>query len=471
MTTEYDQLQEKESYDVKYMSELREYWNAYSYALINEIFVGVGINLGLSEKEAYKLAKNRPGDLQKANFFKTIFEKTKNLFNHKIPKFRYKEKIYSKKSKQMTQKQWDKFSSYVDKFFMDHMTNVAEDIAVKTNLVGKTTTEFREKEKPYKNKSLFQVAKDQFSGKMPDNISEAYKKFDFDNAEKNSLNNQLSSIGMYVKDTSYKIQDAIRKQVQTGIENDKSPIEVASDLYWQVEKNESLVNKYTAESIRKDWNRIAATEMATVYENAILAPYEKQAMESMEDPKKAQYFVRTGGSCDWCKPRQGTIVRLVPSDVVVDHKNESLRSMGIKDPNTDIAIWSGKNNIGLKKSQFMIACPAHPYNTATFQPIDLENEWFNPKTGDIQKKAPEGKFIPKMKDYDTRTEEEKKEKKPHYIDSDRVQMNGSIYVAVSPENYNRELERSRKDPSLPIPINRNSPSYKRIFGEAEKYGI
>ena len=469
MEKELDQLEEKEQYDVKYMAELREYWNSYMYALINEIYVGVGVNLGLSEKEAYRLAKGRPGTLQKATFFKSIFDKFKNIFSYKIPKFRYKKKIFGD-GKPMSPQQWEKFNDSLSKYWREHALKVAEDMGLKSYMLGRETTEFREKKKPYQKKSLFQVANDQFDGSMPDNISEAYKKYDFKNSEKKVIEKSQSNIAMYVTQTDNNLQEAIRQQVQIGMNNNLSPAEIASNLYWEVEKNENLNNKYTAESLRKNWNRISTTEMASAYESAVLAPYEEQAMESMDNPEKAQYFVRTGGSCDWCRPRQGTVVRLVPAEIVTDTQNESLRSMGIKDPNTDIAIWNGKNNIGLKKADWMICCPAHPYNTATFQPIDLKSEWYNPKTGDIERRKEKDKLMPQQKDYNYRSPEEKEDRKPHYISSNRVQFNGNIYEAVSPDEYNRKQEEWKKDNSLPIPVNSSSPSYRRIFGEAEKYG-
>lgn len=464
---EIDQLMQSEEYDVKYMEELRDYWNAYSFALINEIYVGVGINLGLSESEAYKLAKNDPKKLEKANFFKDIFEKMKSIFKHKIPKFRYKKPIL-KDNKPMTQKQWEDFNKKIDEYWSKNSQKVAEDLGIKSYMLGRKTTEFREKDQSYKNKSLSQVAENQFADGMPENISDAYKKYDFKNYEKNIINKSLSEIGMYVSRTGNDIKEAIRQNIQVGIDNNKSPQEVASDLYWEVEKNENLNNPYTAESMRKNWNRIATTEMAMAYEAGILAPYEGDAMESLKDPEMAQYFVRTGGSCDWCMPRRGTIARMVPSSIVVDQKDESLSRMGIKDPNTDIAIWVGKNNIGLKRNDWLLACPAHPHNTATFQPIDLKNEYYNEKTDDVERRLKEKKFVPKQKDYTYKGEKDIEDRKAKFVDTNLVRFNNNIYESVSPEDYNKKLDEWKKNPMNPIPINKKSPSYDRIFGSAEK---
>jgi hypothetical protein len=463
--------QDQEQYDVKYMRELREYWNAYMFALISEIYTGVAINLGLTPAQAYALAKSNPSDLKKAEFFKGLFERFKNIFNYRIPKFRYKQKLYGA-GNPMSPRQWQKFEDYIDKYWRKYTDPVAEDITIKSHMLGRQTTDFRRKKKPYKNKSLFQVATDQYQGRMPRRLLDAYKRYDFANAEKNALNKQYSSIAMYVKNSGDEIQNAIRNQVQTGIENNRSPVEVASDMYWNIEKNEKLTNKYSAETLRRNWSRVASTEMAASYEAAILAPYEAEAMESLKDPERARYFVFTGGQCKWCTAHHGVLVRIVPSSIVPDTGNDSLKAMGIHDPNTDIAVWIGKSNAGYKETkavhEWRVVAPAHPNNVATMQPIDIETEWYNPKTGDVEHRQAKKKFVPQQVDYSQKSEEEEDWRKPTFIGDNLVRFNGNIYEAVDAGEYNKRLDESRKDPMLPIPVNRDSPGYRKIFGEAEK---
>lgn len=469
MDEELQLQQDQEQYDVKYISELREYWNAYMFALINEIYTGVAINLGMPQAQAYKLAKSNPSELKKAEFFKNLFDRFKRVFDYRIPRFRYKQKLYGS-GKPMSPRQWQKFEDYLDKYWRKYTDPVAEDIAIKAHILGKQTTDFRRRKKPYKNKSLFQVATDQYKGKMPRRLLDAYKKYDFANAEKNALNKQYSSVAMYVTNSGKEIQRAIRNQIQTGIDNDRSPVEVASDLYWNIEKNEKLTNKYTAESLRKNWARIASTEMASVYEAGILAPYEAEAMESLKDPERARYFVRTGGQCKWCQAARGTIARLIPASIVSDQQDESLSSMGIKDPHgVKYAVWVGKSNIGLKQEQWMKAvCPGHPNNVATMQPINLDEEFYNPKTDDVEHAQKKKKFIPQQVDYTEQSKEEKESKKPVYVGNDLVQFNGNIYQAVDPAEYNFKLEQWRKDSSGPIPVNRRNSQDMKIFEEAGK---
>lgn len=456
----------KEYQDVKYIREIQEYYDAYMFALINEIYVGVGMALGLSESEAYRIAKTDPKRLEKAGFFKAIFEKFKSIFPHRVKKFRPSKGKFGD-GKPLTEQQWTDFNRKIEDYWREHANRVTEDIAVKTFMLGRETAQFRKKKKPYKNKSLYQVVDDQYDGKMPSTIAQAYKKYDFTNAERNVLEKSFSNVAMYVTKTNNEVEEAIRHQVQSGIQANKSPIEIASDLYWNVQKDEELVNKYTAESLRRNWHRVAATEVAAVYEAGILAPHESDAMESLKDPGKAQYFVRLGGTCKWCQSKQGTLVRLIPASIVENAKDESLSAMGIKDPNTDIAIWAGKNNVGLKQGEWNICCPGHPYNVATFGKIDLKTEWYNPKTKEIERRQEKQKFVPQMEDYSYRSKEEKEYRKPTKVANNLVRYNENIYEAVSKDEYNRKLEEWRKDPSRPIPVNESSPSYKRIFEAAQ----
>lgn len=462
------ELTEHEHFEAKYVRELLEYWNAYMFALITEIFVGVGINLGLSEKEAYKLAKNDPKKLEKASFFKNVFEKFKFIFNYKVPKFRYKQKKLYNEGKPLTPKQWSKFNEYMDNYWKEYANKVTGDVTIKAHELGKTTTNYRKKKVPYKNKSLYQVSFEQYDNKIPKNIESAYKNFDFNNAEKKVLNKSFSDVAMYVTRTNDEVKNAIREQVQRGLDKNLSSIEVASNLYHEVEKNPELLNKYTAEGLRKNWQRVANTEMSMLVESGILAPYESQAMESLKNSEKSAYFIRQGGTCEWCLPRRGTLVRLVPTDIVTNTSNESLRAMGIKDPNTDVAIWNGKNNVGIKQKDFLICCPAHPYNTATFAPIDIKDEYYNKKTDSVEKRQEKKKYIPQREDYRAKIKDEKEDRKPTLVSNNLVRFNNNLYTAVEPDDFNKKLAEWRKSPDLPIPVNKKSPQYEQIFKEAEK---
>jgi hypothetical protein len=61
---------------------------------------------------------------------------------------------------------------------------------------------------------------------------------------------------------------------------------------------------------------------------------------------------------------------------------------------------------------------------------------------------------------------EKKKKKPVKLADNKVKFNNNTYQSYdSPEQYNQALAQSRVNPDLPIPVLKNSPSYRRIFGD------
>jgi hypothetical protein len=143
--------------------------------------------------------------------------------------------------------------------------------------------------------------------------------------------------------------------------------------------------------------------------------------------------------------------------------------MGIEDPYTDVAIWVGKNNVGRKKADFLICCPAHPHNRASFSPIDLDTQEYDPKLKRVVDKTPKELEKYKIRSAEhLKTEDEKEERKPRYISENRVQFNRNIYEAVSPSEADRKLEAWRRDNSLPIPVQIGSPQYKRIFEQATR---
>jgi hypothetical protein len=457
-----------ETQKIKYVRELTEFWEAYMSAVINEIYAGTGIALGLTEKEAYQQLNTDPEKLEKASLFKKVLDRFKRIFPTKIPKFRPKKGQFGT-GQAMTPEQWDKFNKSLDDYWQKAANKITESVTTKGFLLGRETAEFREKKKPYKNKSLYQVNKDQYDGNMPDNIQQAYRKYDFTNAEKIAYNKELSSTAMYVTQTNNEVKDAIRQIINKGIEDEKTSIQVASDLYWNIEKDPNLTNKYTAETLRHNWDRIARTEMASLHESGKWAADEAEAMRSLKDPKKAKYYVRTGGNCSWCLSVRGTISRLVPASIVQNTKNNSLKSMGIKDPNTDSAIWVGQNNIGIKnQAEWMPCCPGHPNNVATNQPINLEDEFYNPKTDDVEKRQVKKKFVPELKDYSYKPKEEKEFRKPTFVDTDQVRYNNNVYERVNPSEYKRKKELWDKDPTQPIPVSTDSTRYDKIFGAAER---
>lgn len=446
--------------DVKYIRELTEYWNAYMYALINEIYVGVAVNLGMSEKAAYHLAENDPRELKKG-FFDNIYKKFKSIFPYKVPKFRITKDLYNG-GKPMTADQWKRFNKALSEYWTRQTEKPNEDMTVKAFLFGKKTSLFKKDKIDYKFKSLEHVG----SG-IPSTIYDAFKSDISRATEKKAISDAMARVAMHVTEAGNGIEEAIRKSITTGIEKGKAPQKLASDMFWDIQ----VASGSSAQSMRKNWNRIAITEAQSVFEAGILAPHEEEAAASLIGEGKPQYFVFSGGSCKWCRAHQGTVVRLVPASFVKDKDNDSLESMGIKDPYTDIAIWMGKNNVGkysYKDPAWQVCTPAHPHNVATMQPFDPDTQQYNENTNRIEhKQLYRNKYIPERKDFKF-TADEKKERLPHFVSTDRVSYNNHIYERVTHEQYEKKKAEWDKDPRQAIPVDMDSTSYRKIFGEAEK---
>ena len=200
-----------------------------------------------------------------------------------------------------------------------------------------------------------------------------------------------------------------------------------------------------------------------------------------------------GGTCEWCQAHQGTVLRQIPMEMVGAENNDSLASRGIKDPHTNLAVWQGKNNVGYKKAMWRVCTPAHPWNTAQLVRFNPDLEEFDKKTGRIRAKSTEEmkELMPdefkkehdRIRDQIEKREAEKEtdrekniHKKPiEYIERkgkiigtdsqgrDIADDDGQMYVAVSPEDFQKELEAWRKDTSRPIPIATNQREYQNIF--------
>lgn len=451
----------QEKHEAKYIQELIDFFDKFGANLIDEIYVGAGISVGLSRKQAENLLRNKPGKLEKAVFSK-VLDRFKSIFKKKHKPSEFSPPKIPLKDSTITSEVWERFNQSLDKYWKNEANKVTGDVTAKSFVLARNTLQFKEKKKPYQNKSLYQIAEDQYHGDMPASIEELYKKYNFKNSEKKALNRAFANTAMYVTQANNEVREAIRQVVNKGINEGKSGVEIASDLYWNVEKDENLTNRYTAETLKRNWSRVAQTEVASIYEAGILAPDEAEAVESLQNPEKAKYYIRTGGTCDWCRSKQGTLVRLVPAEIVKDRQSESLSSMGIEDPNTDIAIWIGKNNVGIKKQEnWLICCPAHPYNVATFSPIDLATEFYNEKTKNVEKRQVKKKFVPAI------TQVEELDRTPKRIGDNQVRVGNNVYESVSSSEFNDKLRAWQRDPTLPIPVNRNSPQYLRLFEGAK----
>jgi hypothetical protein len=375
--------------DLKYLQDLSDELTNYLSTIIISIYDGVTRNIGQKPEPL-------PKDLKKALLprFAKLGLKLKGIIGRSIKQkpdkpFVIRNLNLYKKGKPLTNRQWEEFNKQVLEFLRPHIDGIAEEMAVKGVLLSMASNEAeRQKKNPedYGKKSYKQVENTYFGGAIPDTIRGTNARFNLSKNVKKSLALSYNHVADYVTNVNDELRTSIKQQVIAAHRTGKSARELASDLYWQkVDKPE--MKKYTAEINARDWRRLAFQELAMIHESGKLAQYEDQAERSVDNPDEALYFVFIGaGICKWCDPRLGTVVRLVPMELVKNEADDSLLSFGLKDSYTNIAIWNGKNNIGYKQAQWRICTPAHVNCSCTFARIDPVTQEWDKKTKRIKYK-------------------------------------------------------------------------------------
>jgi len=392
----YSEIQ-SEFNDLKYLQELMDDSTYYYSQVILNVFNALVKALGVNPN---KIDKKPPSFFIKSyidglNEIKQLIRKIisnnpppeLNLIRHRvIEMFRNRESINSER--------WLALENDIKNYLRSQGVFISERMAVKAILLAFATNELETRYERdiqrFGNKSFKQIEEEFYDGKIPDTIKEAQLRGYSTKSTIESMKDIQDRIAIYVQKVNDQVMTAIRNKVVSAINEGKTPKQLASDLYWMRKEDDNFknVDHDTAQMLIRDWHRVAVTELAYAHSYGKMLGYEEQAKKSIEQKELAVYYVFSGGTCDWCTPRQGTIVRHVPKDIVVDELNDDLHSMGIDDPYTNIAVWIGKNNVKLKKENWRICVPAHPWNTATFIRIFPDKEKY-----DIEKKRIIPKFL------------------------------------------------------------------------------
>lgn len=396
-------LKTKTPHDLKYVQEIMNDFTFYISQLILNIFNGVTKNLGISNLD--KIASKPPKKLQKGflSGMKSIGKKIYGYVGRKIKKspydpFEVKGLNLYKKGKPLTNAEWVQFEKQVVDYLNPYLSGLGEEMAVKGFLLAMASNEMEQQGKTiqqYGKKSYEQVENQYFAGVVPDTFMSAEDRYKMDDEYKKNMSVAYNQVGEYISNISDKVSNSVREQILAGHRLDKNPGEIASDLYWaHVDKPE--LKEFTAEIVMRDWKRVAHTEFAMLHEKGKMAQSESQAQQSIKDPTKAVYKVFSGsGQCDFCDEHQGTIVRQVPANFG-NKGTDSLKTLGIDDPYTDIAIWSGKSNYGRPQSQWWICAPAHPWCADSFSVINPEIQEYDKELGTVKLKTDKEleRFIP-----------------------------------------------------------------------------
>ena len=489
---------EQEYNALTYLRELIEDATMYYSIVIVNVFHGVSENIGVKNPD--RLAQKPPEAVVKGflDGFNELYRKFRKKIISRTPtKFTIRKLKLLKKD--MTDADWKKFEKQLDDYLGKHGDTLSTSISVKSVLLALASAEEEKKRQnpeDYGKKSLEQIEKEYYDGRIPETIEEAKSRGFSDRYTLKSIDESKHSIAQYVRTTNEKIKNAIRDKVEEAIRNGKTPKELASDLYWMKKEDPKFkkIDPKTAQSLIRDWHRIAVTEMMMAHSRGKLSAYEKQAKESIKRPELAIYYCFVGGTCDWCVPHHGTILRHVPKELVTDENSDSLKSMGIRDPYTDIAVWIGKNNVGFKKPAWRVCTPAHPWNTAQLARIYPDAQAYNRKTGKIEYKTHLEGLLPEDMEERQRKIEKKRDEMQRQAEMDRthnvhkplkdyvqetpqsvvigtdtagrkiVSHGGTMYVEVSAEDYKARLAEWRENRHLPVPVAMGTQDHDRIFG-------
>ncbi len=485
----------KEENPLKYLDDLTISFSDYVSCLIHNVIDGISENIGVNPQSIPE-----PKNLQKA-FLNKFRQKWRNATrvgrrkDYRKPFSVKGLKIYQQ-GKPLTEEEWNRIFNQLSQYLQPFLSGLSEEMAVKGTLLAMAAIEEELKGSTtdkHGKKSLKQIEQDRFKGYIPDTIKSFYQRYKTNKQIKKAVVNSYGRVAMYVNEVNDDIKAAIKQQVTTAHRLNLTPKELASNLYWMKDENPEL-KKYTAEKLRRDFQRTADTELATIYNNAKIGAYEDIAEKSFKGKGEGAYFLFMGGTCKECQKRHGTVARLIPLDMVGSENDDSLSGRGIHDEYTDIAIWRGKNNIGYKTAQWRLCVPLHPWNTAQMERFSPGEQEYDKRTGRIKGKVEKRfeKYIPKdfLEDINKNEaealarkekQEADREKGEHKRDIDyisypeskemgadskgrkMVEVDGIAYMAVHPGDFNKELEQSRQDPFYPVPVASNQREYKQIF--------
>lgn len=493
-------------FPIQYLEDLSEETTYYLSLVIGNVYRGVSQNINPDGKPGLVKA------MLKAGFFSilsTIGRKLKQIVGRRVksPKepFTVKGglKLY-KDGRPMTVGEWDDFNRQVIDYMRPYIDNLSEEMSVKTIVLAMATAEAeRQGQKPevYGKKGYAQIEKEQFDGYVPDTIEGAEQRIKIPEPVRKELYRGYDRVAMYVQNISDDLRQAIRKQVVNAYENKLTHVQLASNMYWMKVDDPAVgaaleSGKISAESMMRDWRRIAHTELAMLHAQGKTAAYEAVVRQSFTSPKTTPrtYWMFVGGTCPWCQKHQGIVMLQIPDEMVGDEKNDALSARDISDPHTDRAYWPGKNNVGLKQAEWMVCVPAHPWNKAQLVHFDPNSEKWDSERRKIVKKREEETVVDKTvrKQFleHIETAEAEKRARQDRMQADRihgvhkrdieyfdksdnvnvieagkfVERNGQRYESVPQNEFGDKLDAWRADKTLPIPVGTGQRAHRELFG-------
>lgn len=478
---------EDTSFPIQYLEDLAREATIYLSMVIAQVMNGIKRNISPKNTGARNLQKAllAAGIVDK---LKAFGNKLRGLigFKGKSPKEPFTVrglKVYVK-GKPMSQTQYEDLERQIGDYMQPYISTVAEEMSVKGVMLAMASAQAEANQQnieKYGTANISEIQKKYFGGKtIPDTIKSTVERYHITKPVEKVLVSSYDRAAMHCSKMEDSVRQAVRSQIVSAHEQGLSATELASNLYWDVQKDEELKSKNTAESLMKDWRRIAYTELAAIHSDAKIA--------AVDEPGPA-YFAFIGGTCEFCRSHQGTIMLLLSGDRVGDENDDSLASRGIKDDYADIGVWAGKNNVGLKRVAWRVCVPAHPWNKAQLVRVNPRLEKYDAKSGRFKReKGGLEKYIPKeiIRERDTKEAENRERLDARIADAQKrewkkdieyyeksgakavspgiAERNGQRYRSVKQSEFIDELEKWRNDRSLPIPIGDGQREHEQLFG-------
>lgn len=380
----------KESIQLQYIEDLYEEFYYYTSLILFNVVTGIVKALGVQDID--KISKHPPDTLNKGFLggFEYLKDKLSDILGQRFKMSPYSSFNFSRvnlrkkllSGSPLTPNEIklleSELNAYVSPFF-DHLS---EEVAVKSFLLSLPTlySDTKQEElKDYGKQTYKQIQKKYFAGYIPDSMRSAEERINLDKHQKKGVALSYNRLASYVQNVNDDVRNLIRNTVQKGLIEKKNPMQISSELYWN--SKDYQTEHGTLEQLLRDWRRVAHTETMYAHETGRLANTEGQAEKSFKVgyDDQAIYYIFTGGTCDWCAPHEGFLVRQIPTDLIGDDTNDTLSSRGLKDPYTNTAIWLGKNNVGYRKDRppkWRVCSPAHPNGRAVMVRIFPDaQEW------------------------------------------------------------------------------------------------
>lgn len=486
-------------HDIKALEDLSVEASAYVRAVVLSVFNGIAQNIGIANPDKLSKAVLQKGFT--SGGLTASVQKLRRLLGRRIvaPTAPFKVRgrtIYKKDGKPYTQAEWRALEDQIINHMRPFLDTVHEEMVVKAVLLAMASAsqESRSRNRVAADKQSYsQIEHDAFGGFIPDSMRSAKERYRISRDQQRVINQGLTRTAAYVQQIQDDVRESVRRQVNHAQQYKLSAAELASNLYWMADTDPELKG-HTVQSIWRDWDRVARTELAMIHEDGRQAVYEHQARESLADTEKAVYFVLHGlGRCKWCSAHLGVVVRQVPSELVQGGSSDDrLETYGIKDPHTSIAVWPGKSNYGYPQGQWRICAPVHPWCSCSllrvypeFQVYDTEKRRLVTRVDhdDFMQETPiakeqervDAELIRRREQAQADRMREVHRKEADYGKSGTlfgfddqggriVVNNGTRYVEVRPDEANARLNQWRLDKTLPVPVSIGTKDHSRIFG-------